>query len=217
MPKKATAPTGQSQTIVIPEMIIAKTIIKLVGDSPLIVHAWSPKVIQEMLDKQMKKAKPAGREAKCPEADFCDSLYWLEGKPEVSSEVTEEDLKNGRYGFPATAFKSTAVDACSSIEGITKVQARGAFHIVGDMVEIKGVPVMRQDTVKIAMGTADIRHRAEFREWTATFMIRYNPNVLSLAQIANLFNMGGFSVGVGEWRPQRDGMNGMFHVATEGE
>lgn len=31
--------------------------IALWGISPLIMHAWSKKAIQEMLDKQMKKAK----------------------------------------------------------------------------------------------------------------------------------------------------------------
>jgi hypothetical protein len=30
----------------------------------------------------------------------------------------------------------------------------------------------------------------------------------------NLFNVAGFAVGVGEWRPERDGSNGMFHVQT---
>jgi hypothetical protein len=75
----------------------------------------------------------------------------------------------------------------------------------------------REDMVKIAMGTSDIRYRAEFQGWTAKVRVTYNTRVLSAAQIINLFNLAGFGVGVGEWRPERDGQFGRFHVATEGE
>ena len=32
-------------------------------------------------------------------------------------------------------------------------------------------------------------------------------------QILNLFNTAGFAVGVGEWRMEKDGQYGLFHVA----
>jgi hypothetical protein len=58
---------------------------KLVGDSPLIVHAWSEKAKRQMLDKQMKKATKA-KEAKDPQADYEACFYrtprrrlWLPG------------------------------------------------------------------------------------------------------------------------------------------
>jgi len=66
--------------------------------------------------------------------------------------------------------------------------------------------------VRVGLGTADIRIRAEFPAWSTTLDIRYNGNVLSREQIANLFNTAGFAVGVGEWRPQKDGSYGMFHA-----
>jgi hypothetical protein len=76
---------------------------------------------------------------------------------------------------------------------------------------------MREDMVRVGMGTADLRYRGEFPRWWATILVRYNMAVLSEAQILNLLNTGGFAVGIGEWRPERDGMSGMFHVATEKE
>lgn len=180
----------------IPQLNIQRMTLTLIGDSPLICHAWSKKAKEEMLAKQMKKAKQA-KEAKDPEKDYQESLY---------------HLPDGGYGFPAVAFKSAAVDACSHIAGVTKVEARGAFHIIGDMVKIEGEPRMREDMVRIAMGTADIRYRGEFPEWRCTLEIRFNANVLSEEQIRNLFNVGGFAIGVGEWRPQKDGSFGMFRV-----
>lgn len=183
--------------VVIPAMAVSVTKIKLVGDSPLICHAWSSKAKKEMLDKQMKKAKSA-KEAKDPQRDFEESLY---------------KHPDGGYGFPVVAFKSAAVDACSHVSEITKVEARGAFHISGELAQIKGQPTMREDMVRIGMGTADIRFRGEFKKWETELTIRYNENVLSLEQIVNLFNTAGFAIGVGEWRPQKDGSYGMFHVA----
>lgn len=188
---------AKTETVIeLPRLDIRMVKIRLVGDSPLICHAWSEKAKKQMLDKQMKKATQA-KEAKDPEKDFQDSLYL---HPE------------GGYGFPSVAFKNAAVDACSHIAGVTKVEARGAFHIMGDMVRIEGEPSMREDMVRVGMGTADIRYRGEFRTWSAEMVIRYNANVLSVEQVFNLFNTGGFAIGVGEWRPQRDGSFGMFHV-----
>lgn len=197
--------------ITIPAITLNTMKLKVVGDSPLIVHAWSEKAKKMILDKQMKKAS-TGKEAKDPFMDFCESLYWLDGMPE---KPTMEDVVKARFGFPACAFKAAAVDAGFQ-QGILakKTTARGAFHIVGDMVEIKGIPEMREDMVRIGMGTADIRYRGEFKSWSAEIIIRYNPTSMSAEQIINLLNIGGFANGVGEWRPSKDGSFGTFHVET---
>ena len=197
----ATNPTGQAVVIELPPLKIDTASITLIGDSELISHRWSEKAKKEIRDKQTKQAKQA-RAAKDPEAEYKESLYPYPG---------------GGYGFPAVAFKSAAVDACSHIQNVTKVEARGAFHIAGDLVKIEGEPAMREDMVRIGMGVADLRYRGGFKEWRTTFTIRYNANVISLSQILNLFNTAGFAIGVGEWRPQRDGSSGMFHVATQQE
>jgi hypothetical protein len=73
---------------------------------------------------------------------------------------------------------------------------------------------MRQDTVRIGMGTADIRFRPEFPAWSAVLKVRLNRRSMTLEQLVHLINQAGFSVGVGEWRPEKDGSYGMFHVAT---
>lgn len=197
--------------VTIPAITLNTMKLKVVGDSPLIVHAWSEKAKKMILDKQMKKAS-TGKEAKDPFMDFCESLYWLDGMPE---KPTMEDVVKARFGFPACAFKAAAVDAGFQ-QGILakKTTARGAFHIVGDMVEIKGIPEMREDMVRIGMGTADIRYRGEFKSWSAEIIIRYNPTSMSAEQIINLLNIGGFANGVGEWRPSKDGSFGTFHVET---
>lgn len=196
--------------ITIPAIDIRTFQLRLVGDSPLIVHAWSEKAKREMLEKQMKKATK-GKEVRNPFKEFCDSLYWLSEKPD---DPTMEDVQNAKFGFPVVAFKSAAVDGgYQSKVTSNKTTSRGAFHINGEFVEIEGEPEMREDMVRIGMGTADLRYRAEFKQWSVVLDIRYNANAMSMEQIINLFNIGGFACGIGEWRPAKDGQYGMFHVA----
>lgn len=191
-----------SSSVTLPPLNIQTVSVTLIGDTPLIVHRWSEKAKKQMLDKQTKKAS-AGREAKDPERDFRDSLYVL---------------PDGRYGFPIIGFKAAAVTACTSIGSMTKVAARQAFHVDGEFAVIEGdEPTMREDMVRVGMGTADIRYRGEYRDWWTTIDIKYNANVLSAEQILNLMQTAGFAVGVGEWRPERDGQYGRFHVATAAE
>ena len=214
-------PAKNVETIEIKPIEIQKTTIRVVGDTPLIMHAWSEKAKREILDKQMKKTKAAAKQAKSPVEDFIRSMYWLEGFPEeMSEDGFEEAIRKGaRFGFPVTAFKQAAISAAYRM-GWTKdkMSMRGAFFIDGDenqMVEIfSDVPVIREDMVKVGMGTADIRFRGEFRNWYADLTISYNKNgQYSLEQIINIINAGGYVCGIGEWRPERDGQYGMFHVA----
>lgn len=206
---------AKEKEVIIPAINIQTAMIKIVGDSPLIMHKWSEKAKKEMLDKQMKKAKTKGHDAKDPVVDFIDSMYWLEGEPEEKTENGFiQAVQNGaRFGFPSVAFKAAAV-AAGYRAGVTKdkVSMNAAFHIDGEFVEIHGVPHMREDMVRVGLGTADIRHRGEFSEWYAIFPVRYNAGAISIEQLVNLFSLGGFACGIGEWRPEKGGCYGMFHV-----
>ena len=199
---------------------IRKATIHIVGDTPLIMHAWSEKAKREMLEKQMKVTKTKAKDAKNPVEDFIRSMYWLTPMP---TDMTEDGfhaaIDNGaRFGFPVTAFKQAAISAAYRMGWAKdKMSMRGAFFIDGDenqMLEIKSdEPIMREDMVKVGMGTADIRYRGEFRNWSADINISFNENgQYSLEQIINIINAGGYVCGVGEWRPERDGQYGMFHV-----
>lgn len=207
VPKSSTA-------IDLPPLALETVEIPLIGTAPLIVHAWSEKVLRAMADKQQKKAAKA-REAKDPRADFIGSLYLLTELPE---KPTDEELSAARFGFPSVAFKSAAVTACTSTGAITKVAARQAFHVVGEMVEIIGPPpAMREDVCRVGMGVADLRYRGQFDPWGVRVRVEINTAVISPEQVVNLFALAGFAVGVGEWRPERDGGYGRFRVAAAGE
>lgn len=212
--KKAT--TTSPEVIAIPSIDIKTATLRIVGDTPLIMHKWSEKAKKEILDKQMKKAKAKGHEAKSPAEDFINSMYWLSGEPKEKTEQGFADAiasGNARFGFPATAVKAAAVSAAYRAELVkNKVSMNGAFHIPEEFIEIHGTPILREDMVKIGMGTADIRFRGEFPTWWSEFTVRYNAGVLSLEQLTNMINLGGFSCGIGEWRVEKGGTYGSFHV-----
>ena len=208
---------------------IKKVKMRLVGDTPLIMHAWSVKAKREMLEAQQGKKAGKKKSPKNPVYDFIESMYWLTGKPNVENSMTEESceelfmeaINNGAtFGFPVTAIKQAAISAAYR-QGWSKdkVSLRGAFFIESDpdgMVEIKSdVPIMREDMVRIGMGTADIRYRGEFRNWYSDIVLTYNVNgQYSLENIVNMINAGGYICGIGEWRPEKDGQFGMYPVQT---
>lgn len=72
---------------------------------------------------------------------------------------------------------------------------------------------MRQDMVRVGSGSADIRYRGEFDNWYADMTISFNENgQYNIDQIMSMINAGGYVCGIGEWRPERDGQYGMYHV-----
>lgn len=213
--------------IEIPTPKLEQFTLKIVGDTPLICHRWAEKAKMEILGKQQKKATTA-KEIRRPMYEFAESLYWLSEKPnldgltdEECQKVLAEVIPHSKFGFPVTAFKSAALDAGfqqgvlkrnAGTNDLAKTTARGAILIQGEFAVIEGTPTPRQDMVKIGQGTADLRFRGEFKEWRTELLITYLSNTLSIAQIVNLFMFAGFSNGIGEWRPAKEGSYGTFHV-----
>ena len=202
--------------------------LRLVGDTPLIMHKWSEKAKREMLEAQMGKSKGKKKAPKNPVRDFIDSMYWIEHEPKLTDDMTPEECeeefvkaieKGARFGFPATAFKKAACSAAYRMGwSKDKVTLYGAFWIEGDedgLVEIKSdTPIMREDPVKISL-TSDLRYRGEFRNWYADITMKYNVNgQYSLENILTMLNAGGFTCGAGEWRTEKAGDRGMFHIET---
>lgn len=186
-----------TEIISLPELKQRNVTIRVRGTSSLITHPFSQKALGDIEKKQQGKAKSAKHEQRNPEQEYKDSLYIREDKS---------------YGFPAIGFKGAVVTAANDA-GIQKVLARRAFHVVGDeLVKIDGEPTMRTDRVTIGMGTTDIRYRAEFKQWAADIPIVFNEGVISLEQLVNLFRIAGFGVGIGEWRPERNGIHGTWDV-----
>lgn len=238
------ATAKKAELIEIKPLEMKEVTVRIVGDTPLIMHAWSAKAKREILYKEVF-GKSLGKDAREPIKDFCSSMYWLTPMPEEFDEKTVfESVKTAKFGFPVTAFKQAAISAAYRM-GWTKdkMSTRGCFFIEPDassyysgdlevdlakktiniipnvpraeqLVEIHSdTPLMREDMVRVGMGSADIRYRGEFQNWSCDLKIKYNTNgAYRLDQILNMINAGGTVCGIGEWRPERDGQYGLYHI-----
>jgi hypothetical protein len=191
------------------------------GDTPLITHAWSEKARREMLAKQVKATR-AGKEARDPQSDFVNSLY---------------EMGEGIYGFPVSGIKNCILSAAHKDKGIPRTTMQSALWLEGDMVRTRPAlagavcdmplvriygtaPEMREDMVRVGAGlnkTATLAYRCQFRIWAMSIRGRLNGSVVPLDALAFLINEAGLASGIGEWRNERRGMFGAFHVATTAE
>ena len=186
----------------------------MAASDDLIMHRFGPKARKMMEDIQAGKARNK-KEKRDPKSEFLEAMYVASGNPGEKGCV---------YGMPAAAFKKCIVSACRFVDGLTMVLCRGALFVISDaresrdgteLVTIKTskVPHMRTDTVRLPNGSTDLRYRPGFDKWSAVVTVQYNTNVITPGAIINLMTHAGFSVGVGDDRPERQGNNhGRFDV-----
>lgn len=209
--------TASKQEILIQEPTFQFLKIGIRGTSPLLNHRWTEKAKRQMFENQQKTAKK-GREARNPMQEVKDSLYMTE---------------NGEYGFPTMGFKSSMVRA-GQLVNLKMTFTRMAFFLTDQLfiyeksivpefppsktglIKINGVPQPDERIVRVQMGT-DFRFRGIFPEWDAELIFKFIPNVISAEQIANLLMLAGFSVGVGENRPEKDGQFGTWEIVGRQE
>jgi hypothetical protein len=163
--------------------------VPIVGTAPLIVHRFDEKAKQMMLEAQQSKTR-AKKEPKDPIAQYEASKYIL---------------PDGRDGFPAVGFKAAIVGAARLFDGISMVQVKQLIRVIGEgpdqyvPINSNG-PSMREDTVRVGMGTADLRYRAQYFPWRVELTIQFVPSQISQESVLALVDAGGIG-GVGEWRP----------------
>lgn len=203
MAPAAKAPPANEPAIVI-ERLNAETIaIPIVGMTPLIMHRFSEKAKRQMLDSQQGRKSP--KRFKDPAADY---------------EAAFHRLKDGRPGVPAIAFKQATVSAARFFgKDVTMTSLRQYMFFRGEagedgqqMIALIGEPRMREDIVRLGKGSTDLRYRPEFPEWSATLEITYVKTALNRSSVLSLVDAGGLGVGVGEWRPERNGDFGTYTI-----
>lgn len=188
-------------------------LLKCVGITKLMTHQWSEKAKAEMRAKQKKKPRTV-RPTRKPEEEF---------------EAAKYKMPDGRDAFPSRGIKKSLISASGWVRGITEEKVKGGIFInygeplvpiidpdtEGPVAE----PEMREDMVRVGgrgkiKGTADFRYRPEYDKWGIIVKVEYDAGVFSLEQILALFQRSGFSVGLGDDRPEcQGGDSGRFEVA----
>lgn len=234
-----------STRVEIKKVPVSKARIKVVGDSPLLVHAWSEKVKKELLaNMQMTKLEKKNKEhaKKDPFADFVEAAYWITPQPEVRGlplekqiEIFDKAIADGaQFGFPVIAFKKAAIAACKDagfvksnllMRRLFHVNAVNGTHVKSSqelaILNIEEPPEISEDVVKVGLFNnrqPDLRYRPSFRHWSCELELSLiETGMFTMEDIVNAINMGGFMNGVGEWRIEKDGEFGSYHVELTGE
>ena len=79
-------PETATMRVEIKKVPIEKARVRIEGDSPLLVHAWSQKAKKQLLESQQmtrQQKKNKEHEMRDPFADFVEAGYWVTPMPEV--------------------------------------------------------------------------------------------------------------------------------------
>jgi len=172
---------------------------RLIGTAPLVGNKFAAK-----MREAMKAGQEAGRTAKSKkvrEPKNFDEVY--QGHRHISTE--------GWDGIPATAIRAAMVSACRTA-GYKMTWAKLAFQVIPDgfdnddrsaLIRItKGEPKPLESYVRLATGAADITHRPVWDPgWEAMVTIRYDADMLTSQDVANLLARAGEQVGILAGRP----------------
>tara|TARA_B100000963_G_scaffold353587_1_gene368543 strand:+ start:1204 stop:1899 length:696 start_codon:yes stop_codon:yes gene_type:complete len=197
-PKKELA---VDRPVLIQAVNLRRATIHIKGTAPLIQHSWNEKS-KEMLRMTAAERRKVPKTARNPEAEFLAATCWCE---------------DGQYGIPAMAVKSAMIEVAHKDAGLPKTTVRKAlrFKNAGIIPMQCSEPKMREDIVRIGNNQTDIRYRPEFENWGAEISFDYDADLLTIHDVINLTNRAGFSVGIGEWRPEKNGEHGTFEVDTD--
>jgi hypothetical protein len=207
--KMSTKKTQEVGEVVIDQLGVGVATVWIKGMTPLFYNAMSAKVKGELLLPKGRKttAEKATTLKHDPIEEYRTSVY-----RRISTGAT-------RLIFPATAFKNAAIGAVRHINaGVTMVQMKQLIWVVGDTVDVYGVPQMHMGVVRSAdmNKTPDIRTRAILPEWCCCIKIQYVKPNLNETAVARLLEAGGMLNGVGDFRQEKGkGNYGQFQIANK--
>jgi hypothetical protein len=196
------------EAVITIDRIAAETIkVPVLGTSPLIVHRFSEKAKRAMLDAMQGRKTP--KEPKDPQAEYEAAFY---------------RFADGGYGLPVISFKAATIQAARFYGRLKMTELRqfmffrGETGVDGQMLaRIEGTPKLREDVVRVNRGGSDLRYRPEFPDWRTALDITYVTSSLTRGSVLSLVDAAGMGVGVGEWRPERDGTNGTYRIDPDRE
>ena len=193
-----------------PEMIdlynvpkLAKIGVPIEGLSSFISHRKDEKA-GELWEKKTT-GKGMRKELCNPEAEWKASLYL---HPETN-----------RPCIPGRGIKKAMVSThiFGNDKGL-KRRLQGAFFVTEELIPIEyEKEVKRRDFLPLKGGMSHHNsYRVEFFGWKAKIPIEYDSALIPPEALVNMLERAGFSIGVGDDRPEKNGMHGRWRVVAQG-
>lgn len=204
------------ETITIAPPRMKTIVLKLVGETPLMILRFSQKARNKIMETQRAGTQAKSKKVREPknfEEDYEGAKYICR----------EKDGKTW-CGINAASFRNAAISMCKLV-GFYMTRAKLSIFVLPDgldyidktpLVRIYGEPEMNVSPVRNASGVIDLRARALWETWECNVKVRFDEDQFSVVDVVNLFCRIGLQGGVGEGRPDgRDGNgcgNGLFRV-----
>ncbi len=186
----------------IPAINIGRGRFTIVGTTPLLCDRMREEVLIEIEGDQTGRAK-LKKPPRDPQAEYRASKYKaMFGKRELDA-------------FPASGVKDAMVEAAPYCRGLDKKLVRGAVHMCAEFFILRHQNVNFHSALGRNSGRSSgrvPRYRSEYHGWEIDVEFEHNKNLISAEQIAGLLKLAGFSIGIGNWTPQKSGFRGKFTV-----
>jgi hypothetical protein len=196
----------QMQSVQIAPPNIKTAVFKITGTAPLVIHRFSAKAKNGMLDKMKEGSvakKGKKREALDTDAAFNQARY-------VS--------KEGWDGFNAASIRCALISACrlvgfkmtlAKLSVFVEAEGRDATEPEIALIRIHGKPRKTEMVARVETGQAYVTIRPSYDEWSAKVRVRFDADQFTVLDLTNLLARAGEQVGIGEGRPDSKNSAGM--------
>ena len=188
--------------------------ITIKGTEPLIMHsAYGLNLRTELAqEKAAITVKKGSNRTDADDARLaiieCLQAFWLDDAgeitipPEAFRKCLETAARKGREG-PAVR------------EGL--MVFRSAFKYDRDKLGNTPEEVANKAqfvTTAVVQRSRVLRVRPKFDEWSATFSVEYDEELVDRAKLERWIDIGGRRIGLGDWRPEKSGRYGRFELVS---
>lgn len=178
---------------------IVRTTLRVVGTAPLVINNFSFKARQKMMADMATPKSAKKSKTERPPRDYQDDFMQAR---HISTD--------GWDGIACPAFRAAMIDACRTV-GLVMTKAKMSVFVIPDgfdkndgtpLVKIEGgEPERTESLVRNDNGSADIRIRPMWRQWSANVTVEFDADMITPDSVVNLLDRAGRQVGVGEGRP----------------
>lgn len=195
---------------------IKTAVFNIEGTAPLVIHRFSAKAKQGMMDK-MAEGSTAKKGKKREPCDF-EALY------HASRYISPQ----GWDGFNVSSVRCAVISACRLV-GFKMTLAKLSLFVISDgqdklepeygLIRIYGKPRRLESIARVETGSCYVTIRACYDEWKAKIQIRFDADQFTIKDVSNLLARVGEQVGIGEGRPDSKNSAGMgwgtFRITNE--
>lgn len=188
----------QTASVQITPPNIKTAVFKIVGTAPLVIHRFSTKAKNIMLEK-MKEGSTANKGKKREPLDT-DATY------NEARYISRE----GWDGFNVASIRCGLISACrlvgfkmtlAKLSVFVEADGRDKFEPEFGLIRIYGKPRKFEAVGRVETGQAYIIIRPSYDEWSAKIRIRFDADQFTIQDVTNLLARVGEQVGIGEGRP----------------